>query len=109
MFSLILLGESPLGVHPAIYHKVVLRSGRNGIFDINITGEVTVLDAGNRRCGIRFIEIQTDGGLFPAVGQDCTVVRAVKLMESEVITVDIELTTVIAPFDIVGIDLFFIA
>ncbi len=104
----ILLGEAPLRVHPAIHNKVVLRSGCHGIFDINIAGEVTVPDIGNRRCGICFIEIQVDGGLLPAVGQDRPVVRTVKLMEGKAATVDVELTAAITPFDIVGINLFVI-
>ena len=105
----IMLGEVSLRVHPSIHDKVVLRSGRHGIFNINITGKMAMPDVGNRRRDIWLVEIQVDGGLTPAVGQNRPIVGAVQLMEGEAVTVDIELTAAIAPFDIVGINLFVIA
>ena len=101
----IFLGEASLRVHSAIHYKIVLRSGCNGIIDINIACEVTVPDVSNCRRGICLVKIQIHRGLRSTVSQHCAFICAVELMEGEVVTVDIELTAAVTPLHIVGIHL----
>ena len=67
---------------------------------------MAVPDISNRGCCIWAVEIQINISHGATVSQYSSIISPVKFMKSQTVSINVELAAMIAPFDIIRINLF---